>query len=262
MKKYTLALCMGLLLSICLGSFARSTYAGSTGVGYCVPFYGNQTCESHGDRYRNLGGSDSGTHAYIAGTGYMYPPPGAVYATVGVQTAIGTHEDTYVGNAGIVEMGEEERAGAYQDVCGVGAATFAFFVYRVSGDVGFHCPYTENISPFGSGGKFDVVYQDGAWHANQNATEVGTVSSLGFTSGWSVAGDTVFEEPGVSGPDEAITFGPKGYAGWQFTTNNGSTYQNVVTSNVDQNNDTDGDGDGDWSLGGSPSPFNINWTGY
>lgn len=151
------------------------------------------------------------------------------------------------------------------DACTSGGVhTDVFFAYRISGQSLFHCPFHAGIPTFGSGGLFDVVYQNGAWHANWNGNEVqgSPLTGLGFSSGWSVASDVAFVDKGALAPAEAITFGPQGHNPWQFTTNNGSTYSTIQTSQLDQNTDTDDDSDGDWNLQGTPSPFNINWTGY
>jgi len=257
-------LCTAFLLGVCLGGVSASAYATSTGQSPCT---GTQ-CESHGDRYRNLGGSDNGTRAYIAGSGSATGTGQAIYAYVAVQDAVGPSEDSPpgTGTAGMVIMGELSRDIQTSDACGFGGPPEAFFFYRVHGQQIGQCPYHPAISPFGSGGLFDVVYQNGAWQAKQNGNTVATASGLGFTSGWSVAGDEAFAGQGPSctgtGPSEAITFGPSGRNAWQFTTNNGSTYSTIQTSAVDQNTDSDCDGDGDWNLGGTPSPFNINWTGF
>ena len=261
-------LCTVLLPSVCLGSFSASASAGqpttSTGQSPCTGLQ----CESHGDRYRNLGGSDNGTRAYIAGSGSASGTGEAIYAYVAVQDAVGPAEDTPpgTGTAGMVVIGELLRDIQTSDACGSGGPPEAFFAYRVHGQQTFHCPYHSAISQFGSGGLFDVVYQSGVWHANQNGAQVGTASSLGFTSGWSVASDEAFVGQGASctatAPAEAITFGPSGHNAWQYTANNGSTYSTIQTSAADQNTDSDCDGDGDWNLGGTPSPFNINWTGF
>lgn len=258
--------CTVFLLSIALGSFAASAH-GDPGAtrGPCGTYYGSLACESHGDRYRNLGGSDNGTRAYIAGGGSSFPV-GEIVAYVAIQDAKDAAEDTIDGYAGMVDIGELERSGAWQDVCGSGPAVLAYSTYRVSNQTTWHCPYTKDIGQFGSGGLFDVEYQSGVgWHARRNGIDVyPPVTGLGFTSGWSVAADVEFIARGYSPPTEAITFGPSCCNKWQFTTNNGSTYQDVQTSDRDQNNDTDptADSDGDWNLQGTPSPFNINWTGY
>jgi hypothetical protein len=263
-----------LAFGACLGGFSATAHAAATGQSPCWVNWGNNVCESHGDRVRTnsagtTGGSDNGTRSYISGSGYATPVPGEIIAYVAIQDGsyqYGTAEDTIIGRAGVVITGELERTGIAQDACGNGTATEAFFAYRISGQASFHCPYTEAINPhFGSGGLFDVVYQNGAWHANQNGNQVGTASGLGFTSGWSIAGDQAWVVKNNSTPNstqEAVTFGQAGNNPWQYTTNNGSTYTNVSVSQADQNTDTDGDSDGDWSLGGTPSPFNIKWTGY
>lgn len=106
------------------------------------------------------------------------------------------------------------------------------------------------------------MFQNGAWQANQNGNRVGTQGGLNFQSGFSIASDEASFAKGSATPAEAITFGPVTHNAWQFTTNNGSTYSDVQVSDCLGNYDTDSDSDGDWNLGGTPSPFNINWTGF
>lgn len=249
-----------LSLSGCLGGLAAPARADSTGNGPCQDSATGLMCETHGDRFRDRGGADNGTRAWIGGSG-NFNSFGELWAYVSVQTDTGVQEDS-TGGAGLAFAGELSRLGD-QDACGTPNGDFAFFAYRVHGLTTIHCPY-HAASGFGDGHNFAVQYNSGAWTGKKDGAVVGTAPALGFTSGWSVAADLQFTPWNLPGNGEAITFGPANHNPWGYSTNGGTTYSIIDFSAVDQNTDTDApiqDSDGDWGLGGTPSPFNLNWTG-
>jgi hypothetical protein len=115
------------------------------------------------------------------------------------------------------------------------------------------------------------------WIVRYKAVVVKTVSekSVGFSSGWSVAGNVAFINQGdyyeSSGDTMSVVFGPHGsHYPWAYTRGVGKPWNVVQDAAVDQNADTDWGGnpfhtydtDGDWHIGTAPSPFRIKWTGH
>jgi hypothetical protein len=257
---------------------------GSTGYGYCygeVLQDGTPYCESHGDLYRYGSGSDTGTRAYISGSGDINPgnggADGELYAYISVQTNVDPTEDFPDHGAGMVMAGKLLRYGRVTDVCGgdgtpQAQGAYEFFAYRTHGNVTLHCPFSEKMgdgsTAFGYGHSFTVDYVNGAWMAYRDTGQIGgPVTGLGFTSGYSVAADvSVLPEDLPEPMSEQTTFGATGHNPWAYTTDHGAHWSNVQDAAVDQNTDTDQpsfeeDGDGDWGIGTPPSPFTINWTG-
>ena len=102
-------LCTVFLLSTFLCSFAVSAYADCTvNDALCAT---DAVCHTYGDRFRNQGGSDNGTRAYIAGSGHNNSA-GIIRAFVAIDAntgtaSPGTSEDYAGGLAGVVMIGKK-----------------------------------------------------------------------------------------------------------------------------------------------------------
>lgn len=237
---------------------AANASATSTGPAPCNPSTG--VCDSQGIRYRPAstgGGSDNGTRAYLAGTGHTN-------STGGIAATVAIFQNTGASNPGYIQGGEFSQSSDWSSDCVSGAATDVFLEYFVSGSSIGHCPYHHGITAFGNGGLFTVAEAANGWEFFWNGNGVWTQSgSLGFMDGWSMAFAEAFVNPNKTGPSYAMTWGPNGQISWQFKTSS-KPYTTIDTSDRWANLDSDKvtDSDGDWNLGGTPSPFNINWTGW
>jgi hypothetical protein len=243
---------LAVVLNLCLlGAFARAAHA-TVIPADCTsnaPY-----CDSQGYRYRNLGGSDNGVRAYLAGSGHTNHT-GTVLGNVAMESSL---SDPL---AGFIQAGEVQYSSDWLGQCGQGV-TVAMVEYVPQDSNTYHCPVHDAISPFGSGGGFSVRYSNGAWESWRDGSKVWTASSsLGFTSGYSLAFNESWVNPSNGGQALAMTYGPSGHTAWGFSTDGGATWSQIVTS-LAYNDDSDGDSDGDWSMGGSPSPFNLNWGGF
>lgn len=199
-----------------------------------------------GSRYRNLGGSDNGTRAYLAGTGHTNST-GTVLASVGIQ-------QNFSSTAGFIQMGEIQVSSDFGDICGSGI-TAVFVEYYVSGSTTGHCPKHNGIAAFGNGGLFAVAVGTNGWEAYWNGSAYYNPPALGYSSGWTAALAESWADPTKSGPSYAMTWGPSGQVAWQYKTASVG-YTTIDTSEVLANTGNN------WSLGGTPSPFNINWAGF
>jgi hypothetical protein len=154
-----------------------------------------------------------------------------------------------------IQAGEwKQTSGVTTDCSPSGAAIDVVFVEVDSKTNGIACPYTSDISQFGSGGLFAVALSPaGGWEAFQNSNLIYGPINLGFPSGYSVARA---ESLWSVGPTMSITWGPSGQIAWQYKTASVG-YTTIGTSSGDQNPQ----GTNYWHLGGTPSPFTIYWDG-
>jgi hypothetical protein len=203
---------------------------------------------SQGDRYRGSG-NDNGTRAYIAGSGSnngFSSDDSEIVATVAVQIIPPSSTD----GGYMMQMGEIATSAGSTSNCGTNVtAVFAGTETVINGNIiQYTCAKTATISPFGSGGEFDVVHISSGWEAFWNGNLFYGPAALGFGSGYSVA--RAEAQWGTAFPTYNMTWGPNNFPPqWQYKIGTGGYVEVGTSSGYNPS--------GDWHLGGTPSPMTI-----
>jgi hypothetical protein len=187
---------------------------------------------SQGGHY--VGSLGDGSRANITGSAGV-PSAGGVIATARVQNS---------GVGGLIQFGHLKQGSGFGSNCGP-PGTIGYMVEHKAVGGSYLCD--AYFGSFGSNQKFSVLRGASGWSAYLNGALFAGPYALGFSSGGNPF--SVGEFNGSAPTSYTMTFGPSGGTPWQWTVNQGSTW-NTITSAATFN-------DGGWIVGAVPSPFNI-----